>query len=116
MEHGYQVLLAGALDHHQVLHEEAILDVPAAVENARGGVQQVPQLLVVNFKETCLNIELLVAHSHTLPHVTHGAREETVVLVRGPTLSTQLVLDTRHGEGLAGTGLTVGEDGGGITL
>ena len=71
MENGDQVGLGGALDHHEVLHEEAVLNVPPAVQDPRGGIQQVPQLLVVDLEEAGLHVELLLPHRHLLPHVPH---------------------------------------------
>ena len=41
MQDSCQVLLAGALHDHEVLHEEAVADVPSLMQDPRGRVEEV---------------------------------------------------------------------------
>ena len=81
MQNWEYVFLASAFNHHQIFDKESVFDVPAWLQDSGGWIEQVPQLLVVNLKEACFDIELFLAHSHCLPHVAYRLREETIVLV-----------------------------------
>ena len=112
------IFLPGALHNHQVLYEEAIFDVPSRLQNTRRWVQQVSELLIVDLEEACLDVKLLLAHGHGLPHVADRLGEEPVVLVsvRGPALSPNLFLVARHRVRLSRACLPVGENSGRIAI
>lgn len=109
VEYLNQVLLASAVHHHQVLNEEAVLDVPSAMKDSTGWVEQISQLFIVNLTERGLHVELFWLHGHLFPHVAHWPGEETIVLIRGPPLPPKLILHTRHSIGLSWASLAIGE-------
>ena len=69
VQHGQDIILSRALNDHQVLNKEAILNVPPWLEHSRRWIEQVTQLFIVNLEEARLDVELLLAHGHGLPHV-----------------------------------------------
>ena len=77
--------MARTFNDHEVFDKESILDVPTRLQHARRWIEQVAQLLVVDLQEARLHVELLLPHSHRLPHVAHRLSEKAVVLV-GPRL------------------------------
>ena len=102
MEHCDDVVLSGALHHHEVFHKEAILNIPTDSETTRAGVEQIPHLFVVNLCETSFNVELLLAHGHRLPHVANSLQEQAIIAsFRLPILLAQRIFISHHGEGLS---------------
>lgn len=51
VEHCNQIIDAGAVDNHKILHEEAIRRIPSAVQHSRIRVQEVLYLLVIDLSE-----------------------------------------------------------------
>ena len=109
VQHRQDVLLTSALHDHEILHEESVLHIPPGVEDARRRIEEISQLLIVDFQEAGLDVELLLPHRHSLPHEPDGLQEKTVVVARGPAFLTDLSLVTRHGECLPRTCLAIGE-------
>ena len=74
--------------------------------------------VVVNLQKARLHIELLLPHSHRLPHVAHGLSEETVVLVspRLPIILSDLRLVAADRVCLSRAGLSVGKDCGRVAV
>ena len=50
-----EVIDAGAVDYHQILHKKAVGRVPPAMQHSRVGVEKIPDLLVIYFREGCLD-------------------------------------------------------------
>lgn len=51
----YQVVNAGAVDYHQILNKKPIGWIPPAVQDSRIGVEEISDLLIINFREGCLD-------------------------------------------------------------
>lgn len=67
IQNSYQVVDAGAVDNHQILNEKAIGWIPPAMQDSRIGVEEISDLLIINFRERCLDRVLLCSFLRDLP-------------------------------------------------
>lgn len=76
-----QILNTGALDHHEILDKKAILGVPACMQDPRGRIQQIAQLLVVNLQKARLDIKLFLTLRHLLKKIANREEKEAVTRI-----------------------------------
>lgn len=113
-----------AFNDHEVLDEEAVLEVPARVQDTRGGIKEVAQLFVVDFGERGLHIKLFLSLSHDLPEVASSSRDDSLRLVLDVLFAGEALLYSGNAwigkggvrVGLARTGLAVGKDSGTVAV
>ena len=112
VQHREDVVLPGALHNHEVLYEESVFHIPSGMENARGRVEKIPELFIIDFQKTGLDVELLLPHRHSLPHKPDSLQEKAVIVAgRSPAFLTDFGLITGHGECFPGACLAIGEYG-----
>ena len=116
VHNSYEVLDASTLHNHQVFDEETVPRIPPGMEDSSTRVQQIPQLFVIDFKERCFDVPLIMRGGHFFPHVPGGLEEQAVILIWSPAIIRQVLLHAHHGIGFARARLAISEHRCRVTL
>jgi len=84
----------------------------AALEHARGGVEQIDDLLVVDLHLTGLDVDAVLPLGDQPEDLVERPGHDPTQLAQKFTLAVQDGLLALHGVGLAAAGLALGEDRG----
>ena len=123
IQHSNKIINTRTINNHQILHKKSICCIPSAVEDSWWRVEEITDLLVVDFGKGgfywvflffCLGV--FPRLGDFLPDVFYCAGYDTVGLVGLEYLLAEFILDAGHCICFSTTGLSISKNGNRIPI